>query len=86
MEFEWDEAKSRANVEAGRPGFEAMHDFEWATATFQRSDRNDEVRWAATGYIGNRLHRVVYAYRGSKFRIISLRLASRDERRDYAAT
>ena len=30
--YEWDEAKNQANIVAGRPGFEAVEDFEWETA------------------------------------------------------
>ncbi len=42
------------------------------------------MRWAATGYIGNLLYRVVYTLRADKIRIISLRMASNKEERDYA--
>ena len=84
MKYEWDEARNQANIADGRMGFEAMVDFEWDTATVNRSDRHSEMRWAATGYIGDRLHRVVYAVRGDRTRIISLRMASKKEERDYA--
>ena len=65
MEYEWDEEKSDANIAADRLGFEAIEDFEWETAMVERSDRHGETRWAATGYIGDRLHRVVYTRRGT---------------------
>ena len=84
IRYEWDEAKSRANVEKGRVSFEAMGGFEWETAVVTRSDRQGEVRWAATGYIYGRLHRVVYTVRNDRTRIISLRIANRKEERDYA--
>ena len=84
MQYEWDEAKSEANVAAGRPGFEAIEDFEWDTALVTRSDRHSEIRWAATSYIGIRIYRVVYTERGNKKRIISLRRAGTQEMRDYA--
>ena len=64
MEYEWDEEKSDANIAADRLGFGAIEDFEWETAMVERSDRHSETRWAATGYIGDRLHRVVYTRRG----------------------
>ena len=86
MEYEWDEEKSEANIAADRLGFEAIEDFEWETAMVESSDRHGETRWAATGYIGDRLHRVVYTRRGDKRRIISLRKASPKEMRDYAGT
>lgn len=84
IKYEWDEAKSRSNVERGRIGFEAMENFEWETARTLPSDRYGESRWIATGYIGVRLHRVVYTERGDKTRIISLRVASRREQREHA--
>ena len=86
MFYEWDEAKDEAHIVAGRLGFGAIEDFEWETASIERSDRYNETRWAATGYIGNRLYRVVYTRREDVVRIISLRRASRREVREYAAT
>ena len=84
VEYEWDEAKSEANIAAGRPGFDAIEEFEWETAMVEHSDRHGEPRWAATGYIEDRLYRVVYTRRGDRRRIISLRKASTKEMRDYA--
>ena len=84
VKYEWDEAKSEANIAADRLGFDAIEDFEWETAMVDRSDRYGETRWAATGYIEDRLHRVVYTRRGGRTRIISLRKASPKEMRDYA--
>ena len=86
MQYEWDEAKNEAQTALGRPSFEAIHDFEREPATVERSDRHDESRWAATGYIGDRLYRVIYTSRGDKRRIISLRRASKSEEREYANT
>ena len=84
IEYEWDGAKNEANIAAGRPGFGTIEGFEWETAVVGSSDRHGETRWAATGYIGNRLYRVVYTKRGDRIRIISLRRASAKEMRDYA--
>ena len=64
--------------------FASMDFFEWATALIERSDRFQEVRYIATGYIGQRLHRVVYTARGESIRIISLRKANLREMRRYA--
>ena len=61
-----------------------MDFFEWATALIERSDRYEEVRYIATGYIGQRLHRVVYTTRDESTRIISLRKANPREMRRYA--
>ncbi len=82
--YEWDEAKNQANIAAGRPGFEAVEEFEWETAMIFPSARYSESRWSAIGYMGDRLHFVVYTRRGDRRRIISLRRASKKEERYYA--
>ena len=86
IEYEWDEGKDKANIAAGRLGFASVADFEWETALIIPSPRSGESRWAAIGYIGNRLHYVVYTTRQDRIRIISLRRASRQEERLYART
>ncbi len=83
MELEWDEAKRRETLAERGIDFAAMADFDWDTATVERSDQQGEARWAATGYIEDRLYRVVYTERGNRRRIISLRKANTRERRDY---
>ncbi len=82
--YEWDEAKNQANITAGRPGFGAVEEFEWETAMIFPSPRHGETRWGAIGFIGDRLHYVVYARRGDRRRIISLRRASKKEAMYYA--
>ena len=86
VEYEWDERKNEANIAEGRLGFAAIEGFEWETAVIQPSPRSDESRWAAIGYIGDRLHFVVFTTRENRIRIISLRRASRQEERIYART
>lgn len=82
--YEWDEAKNQANIVAGRPGFEAVEDFEWETAIVFSNPRHGESRWCVIGYIEDRLHFVVYTRRDDRRRIISLRRASKKEERYYA--
>lgn len=84
-EYEWDEAKSRANVAERQLPFSEIARFNWNTAITRQSDRHGETRWRSTGYIGQILHVVIFTERGNRRRIISLRTASRRERRDYAA-
>ena len=84
MEYEWDRTKSDANIEQGRLAFEAVNEFEWDTAHIEPSHRFSEIRFVATGYIGTHLHVLVFSFRGENVRVISLRPASRSERRDYA--
>ena len=81
--YEWDEAKSEANIARGRLGFGAILDFDWDNAVTDPSPRHGEARSAALGLIGNRLYHVVYTRRGDRRRIISLRPASRKEREEY---
>lgn len=82
--YEWDEPKRQENVEKHGVDFTAVYDFEWGTAVYNSNDWHGEERWIATNYIGTRLHTVVYTWRGDKRRIISLRIASNQERRNYA--
>ena len=86
MEYEWDEGKNEANIAKGRADFASMEYFEWETAKMARSDRHSEIRWTAVGYIGNRLHHMVFTERNDRIRIISLRIASKQEVREYAET
>ena len=83
-DYEWDEGKRRDNAEKHRIDFTAIYDFEWDTAVYNSNDTHGGERWVVTGYIGDRLHRVVYTWRGDKRRIISLRKTNPREDRDYA--
>ena len=83
VEYEWNHGKSKANIAAGRLGFEAIERFAWEAAIIDTSNREGESRWAAIGPIGNRLYHVVYTARGDRRRIISLRRASRKESMRY---
>ena len=82
--YEWDEEKNRINFEKHEIDLSEVEKFEWDTAVVRRSDRFREPRWLAIGYLGERLHIVVFTDRIYKRRIISLRIASNKERREYA--
>ena len=84
MEYEWDETKRRSNLEKHRIDLSVANDFDWDTAIEQPTMRHGELRYIATGYIGDRLHTVIWTERDNRRRIISLRRASRQEERDYA--
>ena len=83
MQYEWDDAKHQSNIARGRPGFDAIYDFDWDNAVINPSPRHGETRSVAVGLIDNRLYHVVYTERGDNTRIISLRPASRKEREEY---
>jgi uncharacterized DUF497 family protein len=85
MEFEWDERKGARNAEErGLP-------FELAAAIFRgpvlewedRREDYGERRFIVIGEVEGRYLACVYTPRRGRRRIISLRLASRGERRDY---
>jgi uncharacterized protein len=88
LEFEWDEAKRRSNLK--NHGI----DFEEAKLVFQDVNALEtlderftygEERWLTIGQSAGRLLAVVYVERNGVHRIISVRLADRQEVNAYAA-
>ena len=84
MEFEWDDAKSAANL------IKHGMDFTLASRVFDDPsvlETDDpfpfEERFNATGYVDGRLIHVTYTMRGDVCRIISARRADGYERRKY---
>ena len=61
--------------------------FEWDTAVVREDTRKPyaEPRFQATGYIGDRLHVMVFCIRAA-VRVISLRKANKREEKSYAET
>lgn len=86
MPFEWDEAKRQSNIRKHGVDFTQAEAFQWETARIQAYLRYGEQRFTAYGYISNHLHVLVYTEPENKGRIISLRRATKRERRRYAAT
>ncbi len=85
-DYEWDAAKRRENADKHTVDFAEIYAFDWDTAMYNSNDTHGERRLVVTGYIGMRRHTVVYTWRDSRKRIISLRKASPREMRDYAQT
>jgi uncharacterized protein len=86
LEFEWDEAKAKSNLEKHEVSFFT------AVATFANerleaiNDREDygEVRWIALGRAEMEVYRVIYTWRNeNRIRIISAQKANREERETY---
>ncbi len=86
LEFEWDEAKARINLEKHKVSFLT------AAAIFsnERLERIDdreeygELRWIALGRVEEEVYRVIYTWRGENLiRLISAQKASKDEREIY---
>ena len=88
IEFEWDEAKNAANLAKHNCRFEAARAFDFSTALLGEDVRKDyaETRMIALGYIGVRLHVLVFTIRGLRIRVISLRKANKRERAHYEKT
>ncbi len=88
MEFEWDEAKRFANLRKHGVDFARVVAFEWQTSTayLDRRRHYGELRLIASGFISHRLHILVFTYRGSRIRVISLRKANDKEIAEYEET
>ncbi len=87
MPVTFDPAKSERNVaERGIP-FSMASDFDWSTALVAEDTRRNygERRFQAVGFIGERLHVLVFTPRDQDVHVISLRRANERERKRYAA-
>ena len=84
MKYEWDENKRVANLAKHGVDFIDAEDFDWSSAIETIDDRSNyiEDRWIALGFIGSRLHVLIYTMRGENIRLISLRKANKREK-DY---
>lgn len=87
MDYEFDEEKSRLNLEKHHVSFEyARRIFEgnvleWVDARFEYG----ETRFIAVGAVEDHILTVVYTWREDRRRIISARKANRRERNAYGA-
>lgn len=68
--YVWDEAKRRSNQVKHDVDIKAIEAFDWDNAVMNTSHHGGEPRLVATGYIGTRLHVVVYTQRGDSKHII----------------
>jgi uncharacterized DUF497 family protein len=85
MEAEWDPAKARANLRKHGVRFaDAVTALEDPSAISVRDEWEDEERWITIGIDSMaRVLVVVYTRRGERIRLISARLATRTETRQY---
>ena len=88
MEFEWDEAKRVGNLRKHGVDFARVAEFEWHTSTVSVDRRRPygELRLIASGFISDRLHILVFTYRGARVRVISLRKANDKEIAEHDET
>lgn len=85
MEISFDPAKSERNVtDRGLP-FTLVEQLDWSGAVIEEDDRKDygERRYRVLGFIGDRLHAVVFTPRTGKVHVISLRKANQREVKDH---
>jgi uncharacterized protein len=86
MKYEWDAAKDRQNRKKHGCGFDMVAGFDWGEAVEVLDERFDygEKRWLALGPIGAKLYALAFSPRGDdQVRVISLRLATKNERQAY---
>lgn len=86
MKFEWDEAKNRSNIR--KHGFDLSDAPEvFRGPLLARPDTRqdyEEERWIAVGLLKNRVVVLAFAQPAEDvIRIISLRKADRDERKEF---
>jgi len=83
----FDPAKNERNIAERGLSFDLAAEFEWADALIVQDDRRDygEPRFQAPGYIGERLHVLVFTPRGQALHVISLRKANLREVKRYEA-
>lgn len=88
MNYEFSPAKDESNLDKHGMSLADAEDFEWMTAVVREDTRRRyaEQRFEATGYIGARLHVMVYCLRSDAVRVISLRKANAREIKRYAKT
>ena len=88
MRYEFDPAKDHSNRAKHGVSLVDAEGFEWDTAVVHEDARKRyaEPRFQTMGYIGERLHVMVYCLRANAVRVISLRKANVREVKRYAET
>jgi uncharacterized DUF497 family protein len=81
-------AKNASNIASRGLSIELVELMEWATALMEEDTRKayGERRFQVLGYIGERLHAMVFTPREGKVHVISLRKANSREVKKYAKT
>ncbi|HTV70415.1 MAG TPA: BrnT family toxin [Rhizobiaceae bacterium] len=86
-EFSFDPAKDASNIASRGISFTLTREFEFETAIVAIDDRRDygEIRQIAAGFVGERLHILVFTLRKQVCHVISLRKANKREVKSYVA-
>ena len=85
MNISYDPDKNEKNIVERGISFERAAEFEWSSALIVEDTRKDygESRFQALGFIGKRLHALVFTPRAGQVHVISLRKANRREVKRY---
>ena len=85
MKLDWDDAKRRTTLRTRGLDFADVGRIEWDAAIVLDDDRRDygERRQVCLGLLHGQLVVVAYTFRDDALRVISMRGASRRERRIY---
>jgi len=81
MGISFDPAKSERNERDRGLPFSLVAQFDWSDAVIEEDDRKvyGERRYRVLGFIGDRLHAVVFTPRAGMVHVISLRKANKRE-------
>ncbi|MCX8506681.1 MAG: BrnT family toxin [Alphaproteobacteria bacterium] len=84
---EFDPAKDVTNQSKHGLSLAKSDEFDLSTSKIQisKNSLSHELRYVATGFIGSRLHVMVYCHNSDAIRVISLRKANNREIRKYYA-
>ena len=85
MEITYDRTKNIENIRNRNLSFEEVVDFDFETASFTIDKRKNygEIRRCAIGYLGNRLHALIFTETLKGIRVISFRKANKREIANY---
>ena len=85
MEITYDRSKNLHHIDSRGLSFEQVVDFDFETANYTIDKRRDygEIRRCAIGYLGNRLHALVFTETKNGIRVISFRKANKREVLNY---
>lgn len=85
MHITFDPVKNARNVAERGLAFAEVEFFEWSTALIEEDTRKvyGERRFASQGFIGDRLHVLVFTPREGNIHVISLRKANTREVKRY---
>jgi uncharacterized protein len=86
VRFEYDPAKEAINLQRHRVSLRLAERFDWVMGRIQPArTTKGETRWKILDFVDGTLYAAIFATRGEAVRIISVRHASRKERREYVA-